>query len=478
MERKTKPFTRVGTVSLMLSAVVFFGSCQKNGEAPAGNMQDDSALTTSLETAAVTSTTSATSSLLTVSLTGLKSDGGYAYKIGYPLSKSGDSNSQPSVSKLRLFENGKELKPAHSDHQDIRDYGKGRFSHWGTTLVFSASDNSNPAKNGRKYTYTLDGTTGTTTAAKPPANQSSTTPASSAGLIGYAAYNGTTTGGKGGASVTVTSLSALRAALDDGTSRIVYVSGTIKGSGDDAVYVKSNKSIIGKPGAVIEGVSLYIFTVSNIIIQDIRFKNYVTDAAVMIKMQAHHIWVDHCEFSTDRNHGWDYWGKDISITREADYCTVSWCKFHDTNLSVLISGGIEGHESDKGHLHVTMHHNYWYNIGEREPSMNYGSVHMFNNYHLNNESYSIGARAGGTVRTDNEYFSNCHKPITTNLDGDPPGYISGASTNTYVNSGKNDITTGTSTWVPPYSYKSALDAAANVPSLVTKGTGPRSTSVN
>jgi pectate lyase len=448
---------------------------KKNGDDPT-LVQDSTALTTNSATAAL-ATTATTGTKYTVSLTGLRSDGGYAYKIGYALSKSGDSNEQPTVSTLRLFENGVELKPPHSVHQDIRDSGKGRFSHWGTTLIFSASDNTNPATNGRKYTYTLDGSTGSSSSTAPTTPTTPTTPTNptqSASLIGYAGVNGTTTGGAGGSSVTVTSLSALKSALGDNTKRIVYVSGTITGSGGEPVYVLSNKSIIGKPGAVIQGISLYLFTVSNIIIQDIRFKNYVTDAAIMIKMETHHVWVDHCEFSTDRNHGWDYWGKDISITRAADYVTVSWSKFHDTNLSVLISGGIAGHESDIGHLHVTLHHNYWYNVSEREPTMNYGRVHMFNNYHLNNSGYSLGARAAGIVRTDNEYFSNCKKPITTNLDGDPPGYFSGVNTNIYSNCGSNDITTAISSWVPEYSYTSALSAAANVPALVQAGSGPMS----
>ena len=453
-------------------AIVFCGSCKKGDEAStnlADSTSSDSSFSSSQPILAAS-----TSSSIAVNLSGLKSDGGYAYKLGYPISGSGDSNGSPTVSKLRLFENGVELKPPHSVHQDIRNLGKGRFSHWGTALYFSASDNTNPAKNGRKYTYTLDGSTGTASGAA--SSSTSTTPLPSgvnAGLLGYAMVNGTTTGGAGGQTVTVTTLSDLKAAVGDNAAKIIYVSGAIKGSGNEYIYVKSNKSIIGKPGASIEGINFYMFTVSNIIVQDLRFKNYVTDAALQIKMSTHHIWVDHCEFSTDRNHGWDYWGKDISITREADFVTVSWCKFHDTNLSVLISGGIAGHEADKGKLHVTMHHNYWYNVSEREPTMNYGSVHMFNNYHLNYSDYSLGARAGGTVRTDNEYFSGCHTPITTSLAGDPPGYFSGVNTNIYSNCGSNNITTPISSWVPSYSYQSALNAAADVPNLVTQGTGPR-----
>ncbi|MFC0516052.1 hypothetical protein ACFFGT_17665 [Mucilaginibacter angelicae] len=94
-------------------------------------------------------------SIKAISLIGLRVDSGFCYKIGYDLPEIGDSNTSPTVSKLRLFENGVELGPAHSTHNDIRNFGLGQFSHWGNTLYFSTSDNSDPLKNGRKYTYTM-----------------------------------------------------------------------------------------------------------------------------------------------------------------------------------------------------------------------------------------------------------------------------------------------------------------------------------
>jgi pectate lyase len=456
---------KVAIASILLSALIFSSSCKKDSDTVA-TKQDSVAFS------ATTISAAATTNAVTLRLTGLKSDGGYAYKLGYALSVSGDSNAESSASTLKLFENGVELKPGHAVHQDIRDSGKGRYSHWGTALYFSASDNTNPATNGRVYTYTLNGSAPTTVGSQPitsaPAPQNND-------IVGYAMVNGSTTGGQGGQSVTVTTLDQLKSALGESAAKIVYVSGKISGSGDEAVYVKSNKSIIGKLGASIEGISLYLFTVNNVIIQDLTFKNYVSDAAVMVKFQTTHVWIDHCDFSTDKTHGWDYWGKDISITRGSDFVTVSWSKFHDTNLSVLIAGGLDADNvaDDRGKLHVTMHHNYWYNITEREPSMCTGNVHMFNNYHSNNSGYSIGARASGTVRTDNEYFANCKTPITTRLNSDPAGYISGAETNIYSQCGANGISTAASSWLPPYSYSSALDAAANVPSIVQKGAGPR-----
>ena len=56
-----------------------------------------------------------------------------------------------SVSMLRVFENGLELGPAHSTHDEIRRLGSGRFSHWNAQLFFSTSDNSDPRANGRRY---------------------------------------------------------------------------------------------------------------------------------------------------------------------------------------------------------------------------------------------------------------------------------------------------------------------------------------
>lgn len=56
-----------------------------------------------------------------------------------------------SASRLRLFEDGRELGPAHSGHDDIRRAGGGRYSHWGAQLYFSTSDDSDPRSNGRKY---------------------------------------------------------------------------------------------------------------------------------------------------------------------------------------------------------------------------------------------------------------------------------------------------------------------------------------
>ena len=52
-----------------------------------------------------------------------------------------------------LYEDGRMLGLAHSMHDHISRFGKGRFSHYGPNLYFSASDNSDPNQNGRTYAY-------------------------------------------------------------------------------------------------------------------------------------------------------------------------------------------------------------------------------------------------------------------------------------------------------------------------------------
>lgn len=63
----------------------------------------------------------------------------------------GDSMAEPQRSPLRLLENGERLGPGHSVHDTIRSTGRGRYSHWGQTLYFSTSDNSDPNSNRRRY---------------------------------------------------------------------------------------------------------------------------------------------------------------------------------------------------------------------------------------------------------------------------------------------------------------------------------------
>jgi hypothetical protein len=79
---------------------------------------------------------------------------GFGYVTPLPaLEGVADSMEAPRRSRLMVYENGVMLGLAHSMHDHIVRYGKGRFSHWGPNLYFSTSDCSNPNTNGRSYAY-------------------------------------------------------------------------------------------------------------------------------------------------------------------------------------------------------------------------------------------------------------------------------------------------------------------------------------
>ncbi len=76
-------------------------------------------------------------------------------KSGLIAREPGDTMENPAQSRFQLLENGVALGPAHSLHQRVRDTGAGSYSHWRDSLYFSASDNSDPNFNGKRYRLVL-----------------------------------------------------------------------------------------------------------------------------------------------------------------------------------------------------------------------------------------------------------------------------------------------------------------------------------
>ena len=58
-------------------------------------------------------------------------------------------------SRLFVFEDNRQLFQPHSTHDDIAKHGGGRFSHWGTSVYFSSTDNTNPNTSTHKYSFLI-----------------------------------------------------------------------------------------------------------------------------------------------------------------------------------------------------------------------------------------------------------------------------------------------------------------------------------
>jgi len=287
--------------------------------------------------------------------------------------------------------------------------------------------------------------------------------------LGYAMVNGTTTGGYGGETVTVSNLDDFRFTAKSPDPMIIQVSENFTDTG--MVIISSNKTIVGINGATLNGVGLSIYGVSNVIVKNLRINKVVGADCITIKQESHHIWIDHNELWQDRDHIWDYYDELMEVTDRSDFVTISNNIFHDAHTALLV--GSDDHQiTDIGHLRVTMYGNYLFNISERQPSIRFGFMHIFNNYFLNGSGYTIGITINGTVRTDNNLFESQNIPIYTDFNTSP-GVISGASTNLYINSGANQITSAPSNWLPPYHYSSSLIPASEVRSVVPGQAGPR-----
>ncbi|GHO99146.1 hypothetical protein KSF_091940 [Reticulibacter mediterranei] len=286
-------------------------------------------------------------------------------------------------------------------------------------------------------------------------------------LVGYGAG---TTGGAGGSSVTVSSLSALTSAVSGSSAKIVNISGTI--SGDTDVKVGSNTTIlgVGSTGALV-GIGLDLDGVSNVIIRNLSISKVLASDtngdAIHIINGTTKVWVDHNNLFSDRDHDKDYYDGLLDITHAGDNITVSWNRFHDHWKVSLVGHSDSNGSEDTGHLHVTYHHNWFYSVNSRTPSLRFGTGHVYNNYFQNVDDSAIHSRMGAQMLIENNVFSGVSTPITTTGDSSQDGYAN-ATGNDY-GGGTPDITQVGSFTKAPYSY--TLDATSSVVSSVTANSG-------
>ncbi|KAF8707815.1 Polysaccharide lyase family 1 protein, partial [Rhizoctonia solani] len=293
-------------------------------------------------------------------------------------------------------------------------------------------------------------------------------------------YKGTT-GGAGGAVVNVTTRDELLAAVKGHLPKIVYVLGNVGGNTTTRMSVGNNTSIIGVgKSAIIEGGGFSVNKASNVIIRNLIIRKVVNNDGITV-IQSNNVWIDHNEFYSDTEHGFDYYDGQVDITRGSDYVTVSWNKFHDHYKSSLIGSSEKNGDEDTGHFKITYHHNSWNNVHTRTPALRFGTVHLYNNLIENVVSQGVHTRSYGQVLVQANVFRNVKEPISTygfvipddspiNPSGDyePDGFAN-AWNNLYINSGKNNITQIGNFTKVPYSFKP--DAPFLVKAIVDRYSG-------
>jgi len=304
-------------------------------------------------------------------------------------------------------------------------------------------------------------------------------------LSGFAAYDGAagqllaggTTGGAGGTEVTVTTAADLIKYMAASEPYIIYVSGQITMPADPAMYeVKSNKSIIGvgdDPAILVSGLNIGPMLVddavltppvgatNNVIIRNIRFADGGDDL-INVQMYSHHVWIDHCDFSNSHDGC-------VDIKRGSDWVTVSWNKFSNHKKTSLVGHDDANGAQDKGHLHVTYHHNWFHATEMRHPRVRFGWVHVYNNYYDSIGDYGIGVAIGAQVYSEHNSFLDFE---------DCAQYFNTADSGWIKDIGSLQVGTETFPtnpvgvmWEPLQFYTYSVDSAALVKDLVPQYCG-------
>jgi pectate lyase len=279
--------------------------------------------------------------------------------------------------------------------------------------------------------------------------------------VGWASVDGGTTGGQGGATVTVSDAAALVARAQSTPPLVIRVVGTIRL--EDPVRVKSNKSILGVGSdATLVGGGLFLTKVHNVIIRNLT----ITGAPDAINMESgvHHAWVDHCDLSKCQDGLLD-------IKRGSDLVTVSWNRFHDHHKTCLLghSDKDDIRRLDTGHLRVTYHHNFFDGTQTRHPRVRFAEpVHVFNNYFKKNE-YGVAALMDSGVLVEGNVFEDVEYPTHTSYGDSPdPGRLVERD-NVYLRSGRPEVR-GTVA-EPRTAYRYTLDKPGEIATIVTRGAG-------
>lgn len=287
-------------------------------------------------------------------------------------------------------------------------------------------------------------------------------------LIGYAGVQddrGTTylvTGGALGDTVVATTLNELQTYLGDSLPHVVLFSGFL--TGNVRIPIRSDKTLLGSGTAHLEGIALEINQARNVIIRNITISHVrdtlATNDALEINGGSQNIWVDHCEFYSDREHGKDYYDGLLDVKNGSSFITVSWSVFHDHYKVCLVSSGDEQVIDTVARL--TFHHNYFYNCESRLPMIRFGKDHIFNNYYKDCHN-AIDSRMGACLKIEGNYFANVYRAVF-----DQGSTIPGKA---FLNANHfgNSLVQSLPECDFPIPYPYQLDSAEAVPRIIAQG---------
>ena len=199
--------------------------------------------------------------------------------------------------------------------------------------------------------------------------------------------------------------------------------------------IASNTWLIGSTkNSGIKGGTINISSVQNVVLRNLIIqdgydpfphheKNDGYNAqldAVLIQGTSNNIWVDHCTLEDtvhviNVNTGgsvsekWQTFDGLLDMKKNIYDITISYNVFQNHDKTMLI-GSSDSDGSNETRT-ITLHHNYFYNCGQRLPMVRNSKIHIFNNiYEINNSyygsNYCVGVRKNALIIAENNYFGS------------------------------------------------------------------------
>lgn len=177
------------------------------------------------------------------------------------------------------------------------------------------------------------------------------------------------------------------------------------------------------------------------------------------------MWVDHCEFTDGIDGNFD-------ITKNSDFCTVSWCTFSYTERAYMhMNTNLVGSSDSDGlgKLNITFAYNHWGNgCDQRMPMARSGKIHMLNNYFTcTTAKATINPRKNSEFLIEGNTFDGVKKIFSE----------SGSTAYVWVKDGDkanvipSDVTAPASKGMVTMPYTYTVVKAADVPEMVKSRAG-------
>ncbi|MFB6320016.1 polysaccharide lyase family 1 protein [Saccharicrinis sp. FJH54] len=214
-------------------------------------------------------------------------------------------------------------------------------------------------------------------------------------------------GGAGGDTIIVDNANDLKSLAGSSTPYVLLIKDTIDVGSE--VRVRSYKTISGlnSSSTIIGDINISGGT-HDVVIKNLNITNPANDGITI--REARYVYVTNCTV-------YDCADGCIDVTVESDFVTISYCRFYYDQVTfhkfVNLIGADDSNITDRGKLHVTMHHNWWdTGCTSRMPRVRFGRVHVYNNYFsCVGNNYANRAALEAQILSEYNYFEGVRDPL-------------------------------------------------------------------